>query len=86
VPYEVRLKPAARRDLKGLERQDARRIGAAIDALQQDARPPGCKKLAGGSELYRIVVGQFRILYEVHDGEVLLVVRVGNRRDVYRGL
>jgi mRNA interferase RelE/StbE len=62
-----------------------RRLRAAIDALEQEARPAGCVKLAGLPDLYRIRVGDYRIIYRVKETElVVLVLSIGHRREVYR--
>ncbi len=61
------------------------RIETKIDGLARDPRPRGVKKLAGEEELYRLRVGDYRIIYQVRDRVlVVLVVNVGHRRDVYR--
>ena len=85
MPYAVAIAPAARRDLKKIPRKALQRIAETIDALADDPRPPGTVKLAGEENLYRVRVGDYRILYEIHDDQLLiLVVRVGPRRDIYR--
>jgi mRNA interferase RelE/StbE len=62
-----------------------RRLRAAIDSLEQEARPAGCVKLAGLPDLYRIRVGDYRVIYQVKDSErVVLVLSIGHRREVYR--
>ncbi len=85
--YRVDIKPSARRAAQRLPARARVRLVAAIDALGDNPRPDGCKKVAGVEHLYRARVGDYRIVYEVHD-EVLhvLVIRVGHRSDVYRGL
>ena len=61
------------------------RLRTAIDVLAQDARPAGCIKLAGEPDLYRIRVGDYRIIYQVRDRILtVLVVSIGHRRDIYR--
>jgi mRNA interferase RelE/StbE len=83
--YRVELRPAALRDLRKLEFAVRRRIGAAIDELAQTPRPVGVEKLQGQENRYRVRVGEYRILYEIEDRALLiLVVRVGHRREVYR--
>ncbi|MFC1482569.1 type II toxin-antitoxin system RelE/ParE family toxin [Myxococcota bacterium] len=84
--YRVQLTRAAARDLRGLPRGGQRRIDAAIMSLAEHPRPPGCVKLRGADDLYRVRVGDYRIVYQIED-EVLtvLVIRIGHRRDVYRG-
>jgi mRNA interferase RelE/StbE len=62
-------------------------VDAAILGLAGDPHPPGSKKLEGAGDLYRIRVGDYRVLYTVeHDRLVVLVVDIGNRRDIYRSL
>ena len=62
-----------------------RRIGQAIDALAVNPRPVGCVKLTGEDDVWRVRVGDYRILYEVHDDRlVVLVIRIANRREAYR--
>ncbi|MCZ7631356.1 MAG: type II toxin-antitoxin system RelE/ParE family toxin [Microthrixaceae bacterium] len=57
----------------------------AIDLLADEPRPPGCTKLTGEDAVYRVRIGDYRILYEVIDDRLLIhVVRIGHRRDVYR--
>lgn len=61
------------------------RLRAAIDALAQESRPTGCVKLAGSPDLYRIRVGDYRIVYQIKNVEfVVLVLFIGHRREVYR--
>ena len=85
--YTVHLKPAAERDLKKIKDQAVlRRIAAAIDGLTTNPRPPSVKALQGDPSILRIRVGDYRILYTIEDAVLLvLVVRIGHRRDVYRG-
>jgi mRNA interferase RelE/StbE len=85
--YTVQLKPAAWRDLKKIKDQAVlRRIGAAIDGLATNPRPLEVKALQGDPSILRIRVGDYRILYTIEDAVLLvLVVRIGHRREVYRG-
>ncbi len=75
------------RDLKKIkDRAVLRRIAGAIDGLAANPRPPGAKALRGDSSILRIRIGDYRIFYTVEDAVLLvLVVRIGHRRDVYRG-
>lgn len=62
-----------------------RRLTAAMRTLESDPRPPGCVKLQGADELYRVRVGDYRIVYQVQDAIlVVLVVQIGHRREIYR--
>jgi mRNA interferase RelE/StbE len=84
MPYTVLLKPSARKALLKLPRQLRTRVIAAAEALGDMPRSPGVVKMAGDENLWRIRVGDYHIIYEIHDGRlVVLVVRVGHRRDVY---
>jgi mRNA interferase RelE/StbE len=83
----VVLTRAAERGLAGLSKADLRRVDAKIRALAEDPRPAGAKKLEGVGELYRVRSGDYRILYQIEDARlVVVVVDVGNRRDIYRSL
>ena len=78
---------AAERGLSGLSKADLRRVDLKIRALADDPRPAGAKKLEGVGDLYRVRAGDYRVLYQIEDARlVVLVVDVGNRRDVYRDL
>ncbi len=82
--YRVILRKSVAKDMRGIPKKDARRIVAAIKSLAEDPRPLGTKKLSG-QERYRLRQGNYRILYEIEDDKLIVcVVRVGNRRDVYR--
>lgn len=84
-PYEVEIARRAVKSLARLPRHEQQRIRAAIDLLANEPRPPGCVALKGEDRAYRVRIGDYRIVYEVHDTRlVVLVVRVGHRRDVYR--
>ena len=84
MTYEVRLAPAAVRQLRKLDPPGRRRVQAAIDLLAEEPRPPGARQLVGGAGEWRVRTGDFRIIYDIRDGELLvLVVKVGHRRDVY---
>ncbi len=82
--YKVVVRTSVFQDLKDIPRRDVRRILAAIESLADDPRPPGSKKLSG-QERYRHRQGNYRILYEIADGKLIVcVVKVRHRRDVYR--
>jgi mRNA interferase RelE/StbE len=83
--FAVELRPAAAKALRDLARVDAERIRAKLRALSEDPRPHGAEKLAGREGLLRVRVGDFRIVFRVDDGVLLvLVVAIGHRREVYR--
>lgn len=83
--YSIVLTPAAIRDLKSLPRDVQKRIGKKIDSLADNPRPAGAVAIKGGKGLLRLRVGFYRIIYQVEDNRlVVLVIRVGHRREVYR--
>ena len=82
--YSVRIKRSAAKEIEALPLKDRRRVVARIQSLGEDPRSVGCEKLSG-EEKYRVRQGDYRILYEIGDAELIVtVVKVGNRRDVYR--
>ena len=84
MPYQVEFTPSAEKDLAALPAKIQRQVGVRIDALAADPRPDGVVKLKGGKNEYRIRSGDFRILYQVFDDRILVVVvRIADRKDVY---
>ena len=82
--YRIVVKKSVSKDLKKIPQADVWRILEAIESLAQNPRPPQSKKLSG-QERYRLRQGSFRILYSIEDEKLVVqVVKVGNRRDVYR--
>ena len=85
--YQIELTPAAARQLRKLDQQSRRRVQAAVELLADNPRPAGAKRLVGGDGEWRVRTGSYRIVYEIHDQVLLvLVVAVGHRRDIYRRL
>lgn len=85
MTYRVEVSPAAVRQLKKLDGTARRRVQAAIELLAEDPRPAAAKKLVGGAGEWRVRTGDYRILYEINDGVlVVLVLAVGHRREIYR--
>jgi mRNA interferase RelE/StbE len=84
VRHSIGFAPTAFRQLKKLDRAVQVRIFAKINRLADDPRPPGCLKLAGRDNVYRLRIGDFRVLYNIVDAKlIVLVLKVGHRRDVY---
>jgi mRNA interferase RelE/StbE len=82
--YSLLIKPSAVKELEALPAKDRRRIVTRIEELAAEPRSHGCEKLTG-LEQYRLRQGDYRVLYSVDDEtRVVLVVKVGHRRDVYR--
>ena len=82
--YDLVFKRSVAKDLRALPKADVKRILQRIRLLADDPRPPGCEKLSG-LERYRVRQGIYRIVYEIDDHILtVLVVKIGHRRDVYR--
>lgn len=82
--YSLVFKRSVARDLRLIPSRDVERLLARIADLARDPRPPGCEKLSA-QERYRVRQGRYRIVYEVRDRElVVMVVKVADRKDVYR--
>lgn len=85
MSYRIAISSAAARQLRKLDAQARRRIQAAIDLLSENPRPAGAKKLVGGGGEWRVRTGNYRIIYELNDDALLvLVLTVGHRRQIYR--
>jgi len=84
--YRVLLRPPAQRFLRKLRDEPlTARLVAAMRELASQPRPPGSDKLTGTEDLSRIRVGDYRIVYQIRDEELLvLVLKIGHRREVYR--
>jgi mRNA interferase RelE/StbE len=82
--YTVQFVRSARKDLERLPDAVLQRVFPRIEALADTPRPAGCRKLRGAKDLWRIRVGDYRVVYQIDDGILLVEVRtVGDRKDVY---
>ena len=85
MTYQIDFAPAAVRQLRKLDPSARRRVQAAIELLSTDPRPGGARKLVGGEGEWRVRTGDYRIVYEIYDDKlVVLVVALGHRRGIYR--
>lgn len=85
MTYRVEVAPATVRQLRQLNPDARRRVQAAIELLADQPRPNAAKKLVGGDGEWRVRTGDYRIIYEIRDDVLLvLVVAVGHRRDIYQ--
>jgi mRNA interferase RelE/StbE len=86
MAYRVEFLPRADKQLRALPHLLQARIARAVRSLAENPRPPGCVKLADTDDLWRIRVGDYRVIFHIQDAKLLvLVVRIGHRRDVYKG-
>ncbi|HPI93248.1 MAG TPA: type II toxin-antitoxin system RelE/ParE family toxin [Deltaproteobacteria bacterium] len=85
MPYIVTFTSHAARSFRKLPRDVQTRLSPSIESLKEDPRPPGSEKLKGSDNAYRIRVGDYRILYEVRDRELIVcIIETGHRRAVYK--
>ena len=83
--YRVLLERGAEKDLARLSSEIHDRVIVAIQRLARNPRPPGCRKLTGAGNDWRIRVGEYRVIYEIADEiRIVRVNRVRHRREVYR--
>jgi mRNA interferase RelE/StbE len=83
--YRVEIARSAAKDLRRIDRKWLPRIVATIETLASDPRPSGCKKLVGSDHNYRLRIGDYPVVYDIHDDTlIVLVVRSRHRRDGYR--
>ena len=82
--YKLEFATSIRKDLKKIAKKEVQRILTSIEKLAEEPRPSGSKKLTN-EELYRIRIGNYRVIYEVHDDRlIVLIVKAGHRKDIYR--
>ena len=85
MTYRVSLSPSAARQLRKFDPQVRRRIQGVLELLAVEPRPPAATRLVGGAGEWRVWTGDYRIVYEIEDQELLvLVLGVGHRREIYR--
>jgi mRNA interferase RelE/StbE len=83
--YTVTFARSARRELEALDNLNVARILSRIERLAQEPRPPGCSKLQGEENLWRIRLGDYRIVYSIDDRQHMVdIVRIRHRREAYR--
>jgi mRNA interferase RelE/StbE len=83
--YRIEVSATAEKQLKKLGRDDRVRVLRAVQALAAEPRPPGCRKLHGYDDVYRIRIGRFRVLYSIDGRRIIVtVLKVAQRKDIYR--
>lgn len=82
--YSLAIKPSARKELDDPDDALFQRVEQKILMLAGNPRPPGCKKLKGHSDIWRILVGDYRLLYTADDADMIVrISRIAHRREVY---
>jgi len=85
--YTIKFRPDVEKDLKKLPKKELRRIKRKIDALAENLPNPATTKMKGNNNFHKIRTGDYRIIYEIHDDTlVILVAKIGHRKDIYKHL
>ncbi|GIK58825.1 MAG: type II toxin-antitoxin system RelE/ParE family toxin [Chloroflexi bacterium] len=83
--YQIEWKHSAQKELRKLPAEMIQKIMEAVDALSENSFPPGCRKLAGSDQTWRIRIGNYRVIYNVFSATLVIeIVRVAHRKDAYR--
>ena len=83
--YKIKVSSIAEKSLKKIPKKDLVKIIELIQILAIRPYPQGCRKLSGEDNVYRVRQGNYRVIYEVLDGElIILVLKVGHRKDIYQ--
>ena len=87
MKYSVEFRPAVLKSIKRLPLKDLRRIRKKIDSVAENLPEPSTTKMKGNNAFHKIRSGDYRIIYEIHnDRLVILVVKIGHRKDIYKKL
>jgi mRNA interferase RelE/StbE len=87
LTYRIEVKRSAAKSLKNIPKADQKRIAAKIDSLAENTPNPNTTKMKGNNPFHKVRVGDYRIIYEIHDDVLLiLIVKIGHRKDIYKNL
>jgi mRNA interferase RelE/StbE len=83
--YSIELAKSAEKELRRIDGRYIPKIFAVIESLAKEPRPIGCKKLSGSNHTYRIRIGTYRVIYDIQESRLLvLVIKIAHRKDVYQ--
>ena len=87
MKFSVEFRPAALKSIRRFPKKDLLRIKKKIDDLAGNLPDPNTTKMKGANSFHKIRSGDYRIIYEIHDDRlVILVVKIGHRKDVYKSI
>jgi len=87
MEYSVGFRPAVLKSLKRFPKKDLIRIKKKIEELGRNLPEPNTTKMKGNNSFHKIRTGDYRIIYEIHnDRVIIMIVKVGHRKDIYKGL
>ena len=87
MKYVIKFRPAVEKDIRHLPQKELIRIKRKIESLAENLPDRSTTKMKGNNNFHKVRVGDYRIVYEIHDDVlVMLVVKIGNRKDIYKKL
>jgi mRNA interferase RelE/StbE len=87
MKYIIKFRPAVEKNLRTLPQKDLIRIKRKIDALAENLPDRAITKMKGNNNFHKVRVGDYRVIFEIHDDTlVILVVKIGHRKDIYKHL
>ena len=87
MKYSIEVKRSAAKALKKIPKPDRKRVSEKIDSLAEKLPNPDITKMKGNNPFHKVRVGNYRIIYEIQDDVLLvLIVKIGHRKDIYRNL
>ena len=87
MTYSIEFRPVVLKSLKRFPKKDLVRIKKKVEELSQDLPAPNITKMKGNNSFHKIRTGDYRIIYEIHESRVIiLIVKIGHRKDVYKNL
>jgi mRNA interferase RelE/StbE len=87
MKYTIKFRPAVEKNLRTLPQKDLIRIKRKIDALAENLPDRAITKMKGNNNFHKVRVGDYRVIFEIHDDTlVILVVKIGHRKDIYKHL
>ena len=85
VPFSIKWKSSAKKELKKIDRTEISKILSDIEKLATELYPTNYKKLLGTEHIYRIKIGNYRVIYSIENNELIIeIIRVRHRKEVYR--
>ncbi|MCB9091308.1 MAG: type II toxin-antitoxin system RelE/ParE family toxin [Halobacteriovoraceae bacterium] len=85
VNYKLKISSSVEKSLKKIPKKDLKKVVELIQTLAIQPYPIGCRKLSGEEYVYRVRQGNYRVIYEVQDKQlIVLVLKIGHRKDIYR--
>lgn len=87
MEYFIEFRPSVLKSLKKFPKRDLVKVKKKIEELSRDLPDPNTTKMKGNNSFHKIRTGDYRIIYEIHDDRlVILIVKVGHRKDIYKNL